>query len=54
MSSDKLNVVYSTDTEEHKMNFNEEEEFNTLGMYQDENGVWQIKEELMCSAYIEE
>lgn len=48
MSKEKLNMVYSTDSEEHKMNIGEvEEEFDPIGMYQDENGVWCIKEELM-------
>lgn len=46
MEENKL--VYSTDSEEHKINFEErEEEFDDLGMYQDGSGAWYIKEELM-------
>lgn len=44
MVQDNVNVVYSTDSEEHRMNIGEpEEEFNTVGMYRDKNGVWCIK-----------
>jgi hypothetical protein len=48
LSAENSNVVYSTDSKEHQMNMGEvEEDFSTLGMYQDKEGVWQIKEELM-------
>lgn len=48
MAADNLNMVYSTDSEEHRNNIDEDRDtFNRLGMYQDKNGMLCIKEELM-------
>lgn len=53
MSENKL--VYSTDSLEHKMNFDEKEKnFDTLGMYQDKDGTYCIKEELMWNGEFDE
>lgn len=41
-------IVYSTNSNEHEENISgEQNNFSTLGLYQDKDGEWQIEEYLL-------